>query len=222
MILTASGGCGLPFPGMRQTFRRGITLIELIVAVILFMVVIVSLNSINTFSHFHIISSSRRAKLQNEVSMVLDHMQKKAVLAVGNEFITGADTVVEIDIDTPIADKDYVSFYIDADADGTGDRWISYRYDANQIQYCGDCEAQSACNACKESVPGWNSADVNLAENIVGIAVVKPADGLGRLTENSIDVTVDACWDPSSTCNTVDNPTVNMTARIFLPSVSTH
>lgn len=197
-------------------------MIELIVAVILLMVVIVGLNSINAFSHFHIISASRRSKLQNEVSVALDHMRKQAVFSFGNEFVNGVDSVVAVDIDTPPANRNYVSFYVDSNGDGTGDRWISYRYYNNQIQYCGDCRNDPACNACRETVPGWNNPNVALSENIVGFSVVKPVDGSGRLSENNVNVRLDSCWNPVRPCDTVDNPAVNMTARIFLPSVSTH
>ena len=205
---------------MKPYRKEGLTLIELLVAIMLVMVVIVGLNSISSFSHFHIISSSRQSKLQNELSTVLGYMKKELVTVNGNEIISGADSIVDIDINSPNQDLDRASFFIDTDNDGSADRWVAFRYDTNAIAFCADCGAQASCGSCLDA-GGWPGA-VTVGENIVAFNVTKPVDSLGRLNENYIDVAVTACWDPSQDCGTVDNPSVNMTASVIFPVVSTN
>jgi Tfp pilus assembly protein PilW len=64
---------------------RGVTLVELLVAIILIFVVILGLSSIEIFSRTHLIGSSRRSLLQNELSHSLEHMSKNIVQASGNQ-----------------------------------------------------------------------------------------------------------------------------------------
>lgn len=74
-----------------------VTLIELLISVAIISVVIISFYSIDTFSRNQVLNSDRRAKVQNELSYILDHMSKyvqqgrgdlsrPAIAAIGSGF----------------------------------------------------------------------------------------------------------------------------------------
>lgn len=70
------------------------TLMEVLISLVLFSMIVLGFSSIDFFSHFHVISSDRRAKIQNEASFIIDHMTKHIGLAIGNEWVYGSDTVI--------------------------------------------------------------------------------------------------------------------------------
>lgn len=58
---------------------------ELLIAIVLLSIIVLGLNNINIFSKLHVISSDRRAQLQNELSNALEHMGKRVIQGVGNQ-----------------------------------------------------------------------------------------------------------------------------------------
>lgn len=213
---------------------RSVTLIELLIAISLLSVVVLVLSSIDFFSRHHVISSDRRAKLQNEASFVLEHMSKEIIRAIGNERINGQNSVVMIGI----IGGNAISVYIDANQNGRrdlpNDRWIAYRFtgvvaaDNYQVQYCPQCIAGGA-NPCNTCLPAWGTITENtLSRRIINFQVDKPMVAPpvnNTLSGNYIEIVLTACWDPDgipNACGTVDNPDVVMRTRIFMPSVSTN
>ena len=59
-----------------KTKYKSLTLIELLVSLVLFTVVVMGLSVFDIFGHFHSITSDRRAGVQNELSLVLEHITK--------------------------------------------------------------------------------------------------------------------------------------------------
>jgi len=206
--------------------NKSLTLIELLIAVSIFSLIVVGFSNIDTFSRYHVISSDKRAKLQNDASYVLEHMAKEIAKAIGNERINGSESVVDI-VDNP-NDKS-IEIYIDASGNGkretpinnpgaTEDHWIAYRYDAtggdkNQIRYCGRCRNDNCnFNQCLDSV------DILSRK----IASFTPAYSSGN---DYVEVQLTACWDPDGSpvaCGSLDNPALSMKNRIYIPAVSTH
>jgi len=209
--------------------RKSVTLIELLIAIVLLSVVVLGFGSIDMFSHYHVLTADRRAQAQNEASYALEHMSKNVSRAIGNEMINGANTVVDIANVTGGGEFRRLKVYIDANNNGVreapvanSDYWITYRYFnsgplRNSVQFCGHCQNKT-CNPCTS---GWET--VSLRSNKVnGFEIVKP-NAANILTDNYIEATITACWDPQEThflCGTPDNPTVTMRARIKMPSVS--
>lgn len=210
---------------MRFRFNRSITLIELLIAVSLLSVIVLAFMSIDVFSRYHVSGSDIRIRLQNEVSLILDHMAKNIGRSIGNEQINGADSVVTV---TPNVS---IRAYIDGSGDGerqdpiagpgTGDdRFIMYRFDdsgpnANLVRYCPRCQNISCnFNQCLDAV------DV-LGSHIITFEPSKPSS---PLAVNYVDVNVRACWNPASLadCGSPDNPDVIMRTRVKMPSVSTN
>lgn len=65
--------------------NKGLTLLELIIAVILLGIVVLAVTNIDYFAHFHVITADRRVRLQNELSLVLEHMSKKVSQSIGEQ-----------------------------------------------------------------------------------------------------------------------------------------
>ncbi|MBN2830857.1 MAG: prepilin-type N-terminal cleavage/methylation domain-containing protein [Candidatus Omnitrophica bacterium] len=189
--------------------NKSVTLIELIIAIVLVAVIILGISSINIFSNYHIISSDRRAKVQNEVSLCLEHITKEASRAIGNEAVFIGNTVVDIVTNTSLA------VFIDADLDGKRDTakdyWIKYTFANNILSYCGNCGNSFVCGSCSISTEV-------LSKKITAFNPKKDfADG------NHIEVSITGCHNPGGTpaCGTPDNPEITMHTAVDLPSVST-
>jgi hypothetical protein len=214
-------------------FMRALTILELIISIVLLSVIVLGLATIDTFSAFHVRSSEQRAKLQLEASTALEHMTKQISVAIGNEIINGSDTVVS---SGNILFTPGIRAYIDANGNGqqevfvpgfdhTGvDHWVAYRFTGSaganpfQIRYCPDCFG-SACMIC--NVPWANNI---VARRISNFAPIKPSD---PLQDNFVIISVTACWDPTQpaalgNCGTSNNPDVDLTTTIRMPSVSTN
>lgn len=58
---------------------------ELLIAIVLFSIIVLGLSNIDIFSRLHVISSDRRAQLQNELSNALEHMGKRVIQGVGDQ-----------------------------------------------------------------------------------------------------------------------------------------
>lgn len=200
---------------MSPHLNKSITLIELLIAIVLMSLVVLGFSSIDLFSRYHVITSDRRIKAQNEASYALEHMSKEIVKAIGNERVYGTNTVV--DLQDPIGtEAARIKVYIDANQNGLRetvsgtDYWIAYRFhnsgsESYQILYCRQCR-NKPCTQCESS---WET----LSNKITNFNVSKSL--------NFVEVQITARWDPALASSS-DNPSVNMRNRISMPSVSTN
>ncbi|MBM3245834.1 MAG: hypothetical protein FJZ13_00685 [Candidatus Omnitrophica bacterium] len=214
---------------------RSVTLLELLVGLALLSIIILIVSSFDLYTNQQVIGSERRAMLQNEVSYILDHMAREINRAIGNESVNGANSVVNPD---NIGANQAIRIYIDANGNGRRevaagtDFWIAYRFTDNagppvnrfQIRFCPRCTTP-ACAACA-APNAWGTAANILSRRIEDLNIAGVTDG-DVLVNNSIDITLTACWDPSQAlgfgaCGTPANPQVNMRATMFMPSVSTN
>jgi len=221
---------------MNPHLNKSVSLIELLIAIALLSVIVIGFSSIDSFSRYHLLTSERRAKLQNEVSYCLEHMSKNISRAIGNERVNGAKSVIKIRSDDKRAD---VLIYIDANGNGRRDdpaplgvnptlgqdHWVGYRYvrtpdsvltTPNSIWYCGLCRnadcAFSQCLVSNERLVGGRISDFAPSVNR------NPDSTLG---DNIVNVNITARWQPSQPASG-DNPEVTMRNRIKMPGVSTH
>ncbi|MFH0855044.1 MAG: hypothetical protein V1869_00795 [Candidatus Omnitrophota bacterium] len=200
---------------MRVDLRQSLTLVELLIAISLLAVMILGVSNIDVFSRYHLITTDHRAKLQNDVSLCLEHMTKKLSGAIGNETLYGANSAVFI---SPNSTNTAVLSVL-ADANGSGQReliggdyWIGYNFDssAKQFRYCGQCTS-SLCSSC-------SVAQEVLARNITAFSASKDFS-----RGNYINVTLTACSDPTgatASCGSSNNPAVTMSTSITLPAVA--
>jgi len=212
---------------MNLLLKRAITLLELLIAITLVSIIAIGFYSIYLFSHFQVLSSDRRAQVQNEASYILEHMSKNIAGAIGNEVVYGANTIIDTNEPTGAGEDVRIRVYIDGNNDGirqaevdNQDYWIAYRYFRNrhQVQFCSRCNRRQCGPG--QCATGWEP--VSLKMNAVsGLRATKPGGNI--LNANYIEVTVTTCFDPDGqphACGTPENPQVNMTTQINLPNVS--
>ncbi|MCM8795781.1 MAG: prepilin-type N-terminal cleavage/methylation domain-containing protein [Candidatus Omnitrophica bacterium] len=205
---------------MNPRLKLAVTLIELLIAIALIAVVAIGLSSIDIFSHYHVVSSDRRARLQNEVSYILEHMSKQVTQAIG-------------DINQPAISftgnaggEQTMMIWIDYNQNGRRDaypldRLIAYRFTGltgnppYQIRYCPECTDLMKCKTCN---PSWPTTEI-LGQRITNFQFSYPSSDY-----NYVGVDIVACWDPTNlaTCGNQDNPRVEMRTCIKMPAVSTH
>jgi hypothetical protein len=208
----------------------GVTLLELIIAIILMSIVMHGILYIEFFSRFQVKSSMRQTKVQTELSVALSHMTKGISKAIGNEVVNTADTVVAID-NNP--NSVVLRVYIDASNNGkredpkdnpglTEDHWIAYSYGTSgapvnryKVTYCGRCRRDN-CNQCMDAEEDISS---NITSFIPDPSLAKPVNGFGQLNNNFVTIQIQACWDATLAAS-LDNPCFTMSSRIEMPAVS--
>ena len=178
---------------------RGVTLSELLIAIVLMSLVILGFSSIDLFSRHHVIISDRRIKVQNEASFCLEHMAKNVLQGVGNiiqqplERITnGANGFrVRVDLNTP-----------PTPAILTDDTWISYTLSNNTL----------SCSLNNETLSTLIVSGV-----VFGQMPSNPDSGFYiNLTDNNtlIEIGLVARHQPN-TLPSVDNPQITMKTRLY-------
>jgi hypothetical protein len=127
-------------------------------------------------------------------------MTKEISRAIGNTAILGENPVL-------IAADPAVSVYVDSDASGgpgdgvrdtVNDHWIAYRFTGApqfQVLYINP-----------------PNPDESIAKRILSPPNI-------TLMGNYLSVQLTACWDPAA-AESVDNPCVDMSTRMKMPSVS--
>lgn len=207
---------------------RAVTLLELLIAIILLAMVGLAVANIDIFSRNQVLSTDRYAKVQNEVSNVVEHMTKSLLMAIGNDTLNGADKIV---LTTPITGlgQKALRVYIDANNNGrrdepkadplaNEDHWVAYTLyddtggtDRNTIKYCSRCQDELGnCTTCL-SVPEWEI----IGRNITNLAPFKA----GR----QVWLNVFGCFDPTNMAKigTSDNPEVALVTIVDMPMVTT-
>jgi type II secretory pathway component PulJ len=203
---------------MKPKISPAVTLVELLIAIVLLSLVVLNFSSLDLFSRHHVITADRRVKVQNEVSLAMEHMAKQLSRAIGNIGIQGPVSIIDPANSAGVPADFLLQCYIDADASGgpgdgqrnIADRWIGYRLNGNQLQYCSQC-TDNTCAVCAPA--SWEL----VADNITGFI------STGLINENNITLTVSGCWDADNlffACGSPDNPSVTMHTRIKMPSVS--
>jgi Tfp pilus assembly protein PilW len=203
---------------MAGRLNTGVSLLELLIAMVLFATISLGFFALDTFSRRQVLYSERQAKVQNEVSIALEHITREVTRAVGSTAITGQSPV---DL-TAISGDAALRVYVDLAADGIsagdgrwgtpGDRWRAYRFTGASGAVSGRYQLWYYPNYVNNS-----STSEVIARNIDGFNV--------STTSNYVTVSIDGCWDPAGAigaCGSAQNPRVSMVVSIYMPSVSTN
>ncbi len=195
--------------------NKAITLIELLIAITLLGMVIWGASSIEVFSRSQFFIADRKAKIQNEASYVLSHVSKQLAESIG-------------DINTPAVTVSYLgsvtrnlTVVIDSDIDGRrtlSDATVKYCYNSTGCKNAAAVPYTIYFNSNFSAVPG--PAPEILASH-VRFFNVSSCDANPII--NCVKIKVVTCWDPSETyktCGSLDNPSLNITNSIRMPSVS--
>ncbi len=186
----------------KNTF--GMTLIELVMALVLTTFVVLGFTSFSLFSRTQVLSSDRRIKVSNDVPYVLQHMQKYISRGIGSIRESGVDVVGG-------PSRVRIKWYKNGLSGPLADQYLAYYYSPPGGTY--DVKFFSSYPAS-----GWNSSGGEvLSSNITGLWF---SWGAG----NYLQTFITGCYDTSqiSTCGSEGNPSVAMSVRIRMPAVSTH
>ena len=200
---------------------RALTLIELIIATILLSLIILGFSGIELFSRYQVLSADRRASVQNNVTIALEHMAKRISMAVGNAV---SDPAIR-----RYANGSGIRIRIDSNGNGQadgGDTWIAYCHE-NVGAPIADSEILYYPDAGFNEPPSGDS--ISLIRRVVignsGLEFVPvPASGgifdaQRWLRDSFLEITVRCRWDPSQAAST-DNPEVTMRTIVKMAAVS--
>jgi len=213
----------LSFKGLKD--NQSTTLVELMICLVIIATIVLSLFSLETFSHSQVISADRRSKVQNTLAYCLEHMSKYVEQAGGNNNIgypaialypaAGAKTGFQVRVDfnnprTPaIPSDDAVVYYslnsslhtITTACSGTCGSFIS------------EVLTRKIVGGFNNSVPASISANPTMATD--GFFVV--VDPLG----NYVDIGLIGRYDPEEATSTI-NPQIGMKTRLICNNSSTN
>ena len=187
---------------------RSVSLLELLTAIALITIVILGIASIEIFSRHHVLSSDRRAKLQNEASLALEHMTKHISDAIGNTASSEPPFVL-------YADNKGIRVRTDSNRDGrvdVNDVWIAYRHE--------DIGSPVTDSAIRYYPTAGTGVSPSGTPQPIARKVVIGSTGFELTTEGrTIEVKITCRWHPNQAVS-VDNPEVTMRSKIDMPSVS--
>ena len=206
---------------------RGFTLIDLIVSLVIMSLIILVIYSIGTFSSSQVIDSDRRAKVQNELAYILEHMSKNIQQANGTKF----NPPIKLYPNSVTPTGFQVNFDCKSTPSNLGDDvWIYYTL--NSISHelrvgCSgpNCGTGGLCSAVPP-VAGELLSD-NIVGNFSSGALPEPLvngfsvniDALG----NFVEIGLVGCYDPTMPAGTrFVNPQVEMKTKIICNSSSTN
>lgn len=140
---------------MKEQHNKSVSLLELLVAIVLLSVLVLGLTSIDFFSRNHVISSDMRSRLQNEIYLALEHINRSAIRATGDNTSFGildptfvgpspyheTFTQIRIDLNSPPTPTSYAD-----------DTWVGYALDLRgghdgELFYCQDLAATNYCGS---------------------------------------------------------------------------
>lgn len=213
--------------------QKSVTLIELIVSIVILGIIILAVAQLDFFSNASVLYTQRRIRLTNEASVALEHITRNLRQAIG----TFGDPAVS---NTAIGGDVAIRFWTDSNGNFQRDindvqcayRWTGLVGAAGNpflLRYCAQC-ANMPCTQCTGPNEGAGPAGwgVLVARDVVyfGVPVTPPAVPVPgtpvTLQDNFISAEIQVCNNPNSlaTCNTPNNPQVNMRADIQMPSYS--
>jgi Tfp pilus assembly protein PilV len=196
---------------MKPNNNRAITLIELIISVVLLTMVMFGFYGIDIFSRQQFLAADKRAKVQNEANYVLSHISKHLLTAIG-DFDNPALTITYNGANTAV---------IVATNDTSRDGVRNLTTDFN-ISYCFN-----SSTGCRSAAPPYtlvfnsNISSGSPPDDEVLASHVRFFNATQN--QNFLTLTISTCWQPSGTpkaCGTLDNPAMNLTNIIKMPSVS--
>ena len=203
---------------------------ELLVSLVLFTVIVVGMSAFDIFGHFHSITSDRRALLQNELSLVLEHMTKHIT---GYTFVDPV-THVKTEMGGAIGDKDHPPFVPDSDGQGfsirwdnsngvnyAADGWIGYHQEGSVMYFYPNESAPGDYSGEKEALATHLLPSSNVGVGSRGFVLATPLTISGMTSYNACSVILRARWAPGPTTPaTLENPAAEMQTTIITPSAS--
>ena len=218
---------------MRYLFnQKSITLLELVIGMCVLAIIVLAISQLDLFSNSSVLYAQRRSRLTNEASMALEHISSRLKEAIGTVGSPAVSTAL-----ITAADAATLRFWVDSNGNymrDAADVQRAYRWrfapGAGQymLRYCNQCTVPNNCVTCVGPNEGGGPAGwgILVARDVIyfgapGMPVGTPV----ALSDNFVSVEIQVCNNPdnfATTCNTLDNPQVNMQATIDMPCYSTN
>lgn len=183
---------------------RGLTLLELMIAIVLMGMLVLGFYSIDLFSRYHVISSDKRAKLQNEISYALEYMSKQVQQSMGDVNKppikrypnAGTQTGFQVlrDLNSPQTPGNLGD-----------DTWVTFSLSGNEIT--------SGSESLTKKISGSFVADTVMPENPAGgfyVRITDPGPNQGM----AVDIGLKGRHSPLVAASP-DNPQVSMKTRLI-------
>jgi Tfp pilus assembly protein PilE len=194
--------------------KRSITLAELLIAIALVGLLVIAVFSLDNYARFHLITSDRRARAQNDVSYALEHMSKYAFQGIGaqpdsppfEQIASGFRVRVDRNLERAVPQNPTPENLND-------DNWINYTLSDNSL-LCSCTQISAASPPC--------FGDELLSSHIItGVTYTampdNPTSGFYiNLTENSsmVEIGIVSRYRPNNPPS-LDNPQVAMKTRLL-------
>ena len=197
---------------------RAISLIELLVSMIIMSLVLLGFFSVDSFSRHHVISSDRRAKVQNEISYAIEYMSKYVQKSNGNL----SRNAIQYYPGPTFAGATGFRVYVDLNNRQTpsvltDDGWIDYTFSVNTLT--------ATCTANGGSCPFASEILSNkIIAGVLGNVIMPefPDNGFYvNITDQgtAVDIGLAGRYIPA-TAASLDNPQISMKTRLISPSSS--
>ena len=120
--------------------KKAVTLIELLIAVFLLTAIILGVISFDVASRKFLRSSERKVEVINNLTLVLEHIDKNVLMAIGDKNRpaiivannAGVFTIyIRQDIDPTVSSSNVAGYLLKTPWDYTDDRWATYVFDPN-------------------------------------------------------------------------------------------
>lgn len=168
---------------------------------------VIGFSNIDTFSHYHVAASDKKAKLQSDAAYVLEHMAKMVGQGIGDVNQEPVDNTSGVSGDAAV--KAWTDYNLNGVRDDASDRQVAYRYRGApdyQVWYYSDYSGSPGSYEIMSSKVSAFTSSYSSANNYA-------------------EIQLSVCWDPDgspSACGSVDNPAISMRNRIYMPAVSTN
>ena len=187
-----------------KTRRNAVSLIELMVGLVLVTLVILGLSNIELFSRNIFFHTDKKIKVQNDVAYVLQHMGKFIARGIADP----ANDAINVAPVSPYNANEMVRDWTDSEPDGvlntTTDTQVAYIFDpaANEVLFFSDYIGEPAHSE-------------RLSANVLHFNV-----SYNAARKNVLAVAISGCANITGCGSSRDNPQVNLSTVIFLPSVT--
>lgn len=172
-------------------FKSGVTLVELIIAMSLLGIVVLGATTFDLASRQFLTSSERKTQVLNELTFILEHMNKNVHKATGDIsnlgliIPGGSGGQIWIRQDSNLTPQNY-----------NDDKWLRYSYNSNNynLNFCSDFNKNSnSCNVTEEL----------LSRRVIDI-IFNSGSGGGWVNRLKLR------YDPTKPIDTRENPEANM------------
>jgi hypothetical protein len=194
-----------------EASRKSITLIELLVSLVVISTMVLSFYSLENYARQQVLTTDRRAKVENGLAYALEHMSKYIVQAAGNPAIAlypPAGFQILVDRNNPQTPSDF-----------SDDDHICYELSGNTLSV--SCPIGPNCNSFASGV----LSDKIVANFNNSVLPANPTDGFYVLIEDggsSINIGLVGRYYPDQVAIPVTNPQVAMKTKVVCNNCSSH